>query len=754
MSSRRRRRSRSSPLPAAVKAGYSLNALVRLPVGVLQVGGRAKRNYESQGYGADRRCKRAIEVSCDTVFYKFAYETWLRDGGLSAEDEREGPVHRDGEGVRARQARPGSTCPASRTAGSPTGPGSAPTGRRPRTSTAPRRRPATRRSRARTRAAPPTCCSCRRRTAPTATPTAAVTRSTSRSGRATRRRRRCRWRGSTRRSPTAARLVTPQIGRAVVTPEGSWSSEIEPKPAGRLPARRATAELPARRAARRDRAAAPARAVLARRFPLDQDPGGRPRPAPARSTASRRRRGSRRYAPANKPQYAVVMMVSQGGTGSGVAGPAVARASTRRCSASQGQDVDLAEAAPPGGHADDRPAEVATRRHRDARRRTRGPLPTGCPTCPSSSCGPTGATREAADADRLPPDAVHGRRRSDGPRACWTATPRCGARLGAAARRAGAVRDRRRAGVVGDPAGRRSTAGGDPQAFLKRHLLNLAIGLVLGVVPSRCSTTGCCAPTRRSSTCCRSSGWSRCSRRSARRSTARTRGSCCRPASRCSRRSSRRSPWSSAWRCCSPRSATPRTTPRDVDVVLGAGVRRRADGAGHAAARPRHRDRARRDRARDGRRLRRAAALGGRPASSAPSLVAFVAVQAGVLEDYQIDRFTRVLPTRPPTPRAPATTRSQARIAIGSGGVDGTGPVRGHADPGQVRARAADRLHLHRRGGGARVRRWRALIVLLLGVVLWRAVRIAPERRGPVRHAGGDRGRRAGSRSRPSRTSG
>ena len=30
------------------------------------------------------------------------------------------------------------------------------------------------------------------------------------------------------------------------------------------------------------------------------------------------------FAPANKPQYAVVMMVSQGGTGSGVSGPSVA----------------------------------------------------------------------------------------------------------------------------------------------------------------------------------------------------------------------------------------------------------------------------------------------------------------------------------------------------------------------------------------------------------------------------------------------
>ena len=38
-------------------------------------------------------------MSCDTVFYKFAYETWLRMGGLHAEEERQGPVHRDGQGA-------------------------------------------------------------------------------------------------------------------------------------------------------------------------------------------------------------------------------------------------------------------------------------------------------------------------------------------------------------------------------------------------------------------------------------------------------------------------------------------------------------------------------------------------------------------------------------------------------------------------------------------------------------------------------
>ena len=130
--------------------------VLRLPVGVLRSAARRSATT-SRRATASSRCYRAIEVSCDTVFYKFAYETWLRMGGLTGEEERRRTRSPRWPRRSGSASRPGSTCPASRTAGSPTGPGSAPTGRRPRTSTAPRRRPATRRSRARTRAAPRTC---------------------------------------------------------------------------------------------------------------------------------------------------------------------------------------------------------------------------------------------------------------------------------------------------------------------------------------------------------------------------------------------------------------------------------------------------------------------------------------------------------------------------------------------------------------------------------------------------------------------
>jgi hypothetical protein len=148
--------------------------------------------------------RRAIQVSCDTVFYKFAYETWLREGGLHPKKGVKDPFTQMAKGFglgrttgldlpseadgriadRAwKQAYWRATkdfyCAKAKTG-------------YPEVARA-------------TRSGRPTCCSCPRRTASTAGPTAAATRPTSRSGRATPWSRRCSWPGSTPRSPTAAR---------------------------------------------------------------------------------------------------------------------------------------------------------------------------------------------------------------------------------------------------------------------------------------------------------------------------------------------------------------------------------------------------------------------------------------------------------------------------------------------------------------------------------------------------------------------
>ena len=65
---------------AAAAAGYDLNASYNCPSEV-QVGTRAFQNYDSKNQGR-MNMKKAIAVSCDTIWYKIAFDEWLRDGGL------------------------------------------------------------------------------------------------------------------------------------------------------------------------------------------------------------------------------------------------------------------------------------------------------------------------------------------------------------------------------------------------------------------------------------------------------------------------------------------------------------------------------------------------------------------------------------------------------------------------------------------------------------------------------------------------
>ncbi len=65
---------------AAAAAGYDLNASYACPAEV-QVGTRAFQNFESKSQGT-MSLKKAIAVSCDTIWYRIAFDEWLRDGGL------------------------------------------------------------------------------------------------------------------------------------------------------------------------------------------------------------------------------------------------------------------------------------------------------------------------------------------------------------------------------------------------------------------------------------------------------------------------------------------------------------------------------------------------------------------------------------------------------------------------------------------------------------------------------------------------
>jgi len=67
-------------LVAAANAGYNLNATYDCP-SQTQIGTRAFQNFDSKALGR-MNLKRAMAVSCDTIWYQIAYDEWVRDGGL------------------------------------------------------------------------------------------------------------------------------------------------------------------------------------------------------------------------------------------------------------------------------------------------------------------------------------------------------------------------------------------------------------------------------------------------------------------------------------------------------------------------------------------------------------------------------------------------------------------------------------------------------------------------------------------------
>ena len=89
-------------------------------------------------------------------------------------------------------------------------------------------------------------------------------------------------------------LYEPRIGKAIVAPDGTVLRRIAPKAVGhgRRARQRCIGYIDDRAQGRHPAAARMAWRMVG--FPLDQVHDPRPRPAPPRSTASSRRRGSRR----------------------------------------------------------------------------------------------------------------------------------------------------------------------------------------------------------------------------------------------------------------------------------------------------------------------------------------------------------------------------------------------------------------------------------------------------------------------------
>ena len=87
---------------AAVRAGNPLDGSYDCPT-AYRIGDRVFHNHETRGRGLIS-FRKAIQISCDTVFYAVAYRSWQAQGGFSATQRRARPVRRRHHRARPRVA--------------------------------------------------------------------------------------------------------------------------------------------------------------------------------------------------------------------------------------------------------------------------------------------------------------------------------------------------------------------------------------------------------------------------------------------------------------------------------------------------------------------------------------------------------------------------------------------------------------------------------------------------------------------------
>ena len=328
-----------------------------------------------------------------------------------------------------------------------------------------------------------------RRTASTAGSTAAVTRSTSPSVRATRSSRRCRWPRVVRRDRQRRHAVDSRRSPAPSSrPTARWSRSSAQGRRATLPASAATSRTCSGRSrgvadngtGRRLFADFPVAGVAAQ----DRVRAGRTGKDDTSWFAS--------FAPPNDPQYAVVMMISQGGTGAGTSRPrreedlrgAVRRRRVRRSTPPS--------VAAPGRQAAHDAAD-------DAARTASSPAdagPPGEPGQPSDACGYPPSTPGAGGRRGGRRDVRHRRRGSAAELASGGRASSTGCSMGSRCSRCCAL------GAVLIWSATRAAAArrraGSRVRYLKQHMSQPAHRAGAGGADRRCWTTGCCAPTRRS----------------------------------------------------------------------------------------------------------------------------------------------------------------------------------------------------------------------------------------------------------------
>ncbi len=362
--------------PAAVKAGYSVNGSYPCPASY-PIGGTAKGNYESESFGTISLL-RAIQVSCDTVFYKFAAETWYRLGGFDQKSDAKDPF--------VQMARAYGL-------GKPTGVDLP--------SEASGRIPGREWKRDYWNTTKAVACVRAQKGYPEllSQPVRAayllkLAKENCTDG----------WRygpgdaanfaigqGDVLVTPlqmarvyaavaNGGTLVTPHLAQAVVRPDGHVVKRFAPRAAGTLPASPSTIAF-LQKALRSVTEVGTGHGPFARPtpFPLDKLPVAT-KTGTAEVYGKQSTSWFASYAPATHPQYAVVMTVSQGGTGSGISGPQV-RTIYEKLFGVSGSTVDLSKATPVGGHPATRlPLVPGSRAALAAQTRQRGAAPARVPT--------------------------------------------------------------------------------------------------------------------------------------------------------------------------------------------------------------------------------------------------------------------------------------------------------------------------------------------------------------------------------------
>ena len=331
---------------AAARSGYDLNGSYDCPT-AFRIGSTLKRNYESEGFGRIS-LRRAIQVSCDTIWYKIAYDMWLREGGVHAKVTTPDPFV-----LTAKQYGLGKV----------TGldlPGEA----NGRVADRQWKQDYWQATKDFYCAAAKTGFPDVRKTDPArATFLTKLSRENCTDGWAYRAGDAANFaigQGDMTVTPlqltrayaavaNGGTLYVPTIGKAIVSPDGKLIREIKPQVAGHLPITGSSLKW-LQTTLQTVSVSGTARAPFANAgFPVSQIPV-------AAKTGTAEVYGKAptsvfaTYAPANHPQYAVVMMVSQGGTGSGISGPSVAAIYKALYGVGADGNVHVAKGILPGGH--------------------------------------------------------------------------------------------------------------------------------------------------------------------------------------------------------------------------------------------------------------------------------------------------------------------------------------------------------------------------------------------------------------------